>query len=233
MDDYRLQTPEQVDITYIIAGLGYRFAALLIDMVIQTLILVLIIASLYSGLRLTGGISEYYAAWLIVVIAVVYQGYYLILELLLKGRTPGKALMKIRVVRIDGRAADISGLILRNIVRLVDFLPAFYTVGVICMFINKDSRRLGDLAAGTIVIVERKQASLHTIVAEQDSVVNTALSSQEYAVIRDFLARKNKMTAKARWRLAADIAAPLYDRYNASEEEREHPEIFLRKLLHY
>ena len=233
MDDYRLRTPEQVDITYTIAGLGYRFSALLIDMIIQTLILLILIASLGYSSPWEGDFTrELNTALLIVVFAIVYQGYFFIFELLLKGKTPGKALMKIRVVRIDGRAADISGIMLRNIVRLVDFLPAFYAVGMLSMFISKDSRRLGDLAAGTIVIVERKQASLGTILAERNTVVNTALSNQEYAMIRDFFARQDKMTAKARLRLAAAIAAPLYDRLNATEEEKEDPERFLHTVMH-
>ena len=233
MDDYRLHTPEQVDISYTIAGLGYRFMALLIDMILQILILMLLSASLgFSGLWGNGAMRDFNLALFIVVFAIVFQGYFFIFELLLKGKTPGKALMKIRVVRMDGRAADISGIIIRNLVRLVDFLPAFYAVGVISMFINKDSRRLGDLVAGTMVIVERKQASLNMILAEQDAVVNMALSNQEYAVIRDFLARQEKLTAKARTHLAEAIAAPLFDKWNATEEEREDPESFLYRLLH-
>ena len=233
MDDYRLHTPEQVDITYTTAGLGYRFTALLIDTIIQSIILFLLIASMETSFLLFGGSSsDLSIALFIVIFAVVYHGYFFIFELLLKGKTPGKALMKIQVVRIDGRAADVSGIILRNIVRLVDFLPAFYAIGVISMFVNKDSRRLGDLVAGTIVIVERKQNTLNMILAEQDTVVNTALSNQEYAVIRDFFARQGNLTAEARSRLAAAIAAPLYDKWNATDEERANPEKFLRRLLH-
>jgi len=229
LDDYRWHTPEQVDITYTVAGLGSRFLALLIDMIIQGLILWLLIASLLSSLGTAG---EGYLALFIVVCAVVYAGYFFIFELAMKGRTPGKALMKIRVVRMDGRAADTSGILLRNLVRLIDFLPAFYTVGVITMFIHKQSRRLGDLAAGTIVIVERKQTTLNMILAEQRSVVNTALSNQEYTVIRDFFARKNELTKKSRARLATAIAAPLYDHWQATEEERRDPERFLYRVLH-
>ena len=233
MDDYRLHTPEQVAISYTTAGLGYRFAALLIDTTIQIIILFLLITSVATSSIMFGGYgSEPHIALFIVVFALIFQGYFLILELLLKGKTPGKALMKIRVVRIDGRPADVSGIILRNIVRLVDFLPTMYAIGVISMFINKDSRRLGDLVAGTIVIVERKQDSLNAILAEQDTVVNTALSNQEYAVIRDFFARQKNLSAEARSRLAAAIATPLYDKCNATDEERAYPEKFLYRLLH-
>ena len=233
MDDYRLHTPEQVDITYTIAGLGHRFIALVIDTLIQILIIILLTYPLgYAAAFLESTVGDLGYALFIVAFALVYQGYFLIAELMLKGKTPGKAVMKIRVVRIDGRPADVSGIILRNIVRLVDFLPTMYAIGVISMFINKDSRRLGDLAAGTIVIVERKQDSLNTILAEQDRIVNTALSNQEYAVIRDYFARRKNLTAAARSRLAAAIATPLYDKWDATEEERANPEKFLYRLLH-
>jgi len=164
--------------------------------------------------------------------AVVVYGYFFIFELMLKGRTPGKALLKIRVVRMDGRAADVSCILLRNLLRIIDFLPAFYPVGAITMFMHKDSRRLGDLVAGTIVIVERKKDSLNSILAEKDAVVNTALSNQEYAVIRDFFARRNKLDKEARKRLAAAIAAPLYANWDATEAERQDPERFLHRVLY-
>lgn len=232
MDDYRLHTPEQVDITYTVAGLGSRFSALLIDTLIQGLLLLVLFASFLSSLIKDGDLSEGYLALFIIVVSVVVFGYFFIFELLLRGKTPGKALMKIRVVRMDGRAADVPGILLRNLVRLIDFLPACYSVGVITMFIHKESRRLGDLAAGTIVIVERKQDSLTKILAEQDGIVNTALSNQEYAVLRDFFARRQNLTEEARARLALSIASPLYAAWQATEEEKQDPERFLYRVLH-
>ena len=232
MDDYRLHTPEQVDITYTVAGLGSRFSALLIDMIIQSALLFLLISPLASSWVDRWAFVEGYLALFIIVFVIVYYGYFFIFELILHGRTPGKALMKIRVVRTDGRAADTAGILLRNLVRLLDFLPAFYAVGVITIFVHKESRRLGDLAAGTIVIVERKKDSLPSILAEQQSVVNTALSNQEYAVIRDFFARKDSLTKEARARLSSTLAEPLYLKWNATEEEKQDPESFLYRVLY-
>ncbi|MCL1982520.1 MAG: RDD family protein [Clostridiales bacterium] len=229
MDDYRLHTPEQVDIAYTVAGLGSRFSALLIDMVIQAVTLLPLAAPLWDW---SYEVSDAYLALFILASVIILYGYFFIFELLLKGRTPGKVLMKIRVVRTDGRAADVSCILLRNLLRLIDFLPAFYPTGAITMFIHKDSRRLGDIVAGTIVIVERKKESLTSILAERDAVVNTALSNKEFAVIRDFFARRDKLTAEARSRLASAIAAPLYGSCDATEEEKQDPERFLERVLH-
>lgn len=230
MDDYKIKTPEQIDIAYTVAGLGKRFLALAIDTLIQAALLTAIFLSLFSFSD-WDYFTEWYTAIMIIVIAVIIYGYFLLFELLLKGRTPGKAALKIRVVRMDGRAADVPGIVLRNLIRLIDFLPVFYTVGVCCMFINKDSRRLGDLAAGTIVIVEKKKATLGTILTEHSRTPDIPLSNHEYAMVRDFLARKKRLTPEARGRLATEIASPLFERFETPEYQRSDPEKFLEDLL--
>lgn len=237
MDDYKIKTPEQVDIAYTVAGLGTRFLALAIDTLIQSAVLIVLIVSLQMisdwdlAYDFAPDFSEWYIAVMIIVVSLLIYGYPLLFELILKGRTPGKAALKLRVVRVDGRAADVAGIILRNLIRLIDFLPAFYTVGVISMFINKDSRRLGDLVAGTVVIVDKRKATLTTIMAEQSQKQNISLSDREYAMVRDFLARKKRLTPEARGRLAAEIAGPLFERLETPEYQRNDPEGFLENLL--
>ena len=82
----------------------------------------------------------------------VFWGYYMLFELLWSGQTPGKRVAKTRVLRTDGNPARTSEVAVRNLVRIVDFLPALYAIGFIVMFFNRQSRRLGDYAAGTLVI---------------------------------------------------------------------------------
>lgn len=231
MDDYVISTPEQLNLSYTIAGLGTRFLALAVDTLIQIILIIIIFFSLFQLSSWNYEGIESYAALIIVLYALIFHGYYLIFELIMKGRTPGKALMKIRVVRKDGRAADLSALVIRNLIRLIDSLPVFYTVGILCMFINKDSRRLGDLAAGTIVVVDKKRASLGTILSAQTAAHDDRLSDYEIAVIRDFLARRGRLSKKARYNLAARIASPLYERCGTPESQMKEPETFWRTSI--
>jgi hypothetical protein len=93
-------------------------------------------------------------------------GYYIFFEMAWNGQSPGKRMAKLRVICVDGRPVTLPESLVRNLVRLVDFLPGFYGVGVVTMFIQPQSRRLGDLAAGTLVVHERSKtlslASLET-----------------------------------------------------------------------
>lgn len=232
MNDYTVKTPEQVDISYTVAGLGTRFLALVIDLILQYVLLILLILSLVmlSEANVLRNFSEWYIAMIIISVSLISGGYFIFFELLLKGKTPGKAALKLRVVRKDGRAADVSGILIRNIIRMIDFLPFMYAIGMIAIFINKDCRRIGDIVGGTVVIAEGKKASLGAVLALQAKYTN-ALDDHEYAIIRDFIACKKSMTAESRNKLAEELAKPLYDRFDIPQENREAPELFLTDLL--
>ncbi|MEK7327557.1 MAG: RDD family protein, partial [Chloroflexota bacterium] len=98
-------------------------------------------------------------AWLVAIFGLIsfafFWGYYILFEMLWNGQSPGKRWVGLRVIRTDGTPITLTESIIRNLVRLVDFLPAYYGVGVVTMFINEQSRRLGDLAAGTLVVHDR------------------------------------------------------------------------------
>jgi hypothetical protein len=86
---------------------------------------------------------------------VVFWGYYGLFEAYWRGQTPGKRVMKIRVIKDSGRQITLFESLARNLIRVVDYMPGFYLVGLITMLCNKRNKRLGDLAAGTIVVHER------------------------------------------------------------------------------
>ena len=90
-------------------------------------------------------------------------GYYIYFEMVWNGQTPGKRWVGLRTIRADGTPAGASEFIIRNLIRLVDFLPVGYGVGLIVMFIHPQARRLGDLAAGTLVVFDRKPVSLDSV----------------------------------------------------------------------
>jgi len=172
LDMYKLETPESVAVTYDVAGIGSRFLAALIDAIVQTVIVVaLVIVTLViagtSSLTANNTTTGAYVALAVgtLIISVVLLGYYIFFELIWNGQSPGKRSMRLRVIGISGYPVTPFAVLVRNVLRLVDFLPAYYAVGVIAMMANKNARRLGDLAAGTIVIKEGREGTLSSLPA--------------------------------------------------------------------
>jgi uncharacterized RDD family membrane protein YckC len=170
-----ISTPEQVAFQYEMAGIGSRFVASLLDhlilvtgMVLVYCAVVALIPTLGAGAIISGdesGLSGLYflIAVLVLVEFVLFWGYFVLFETVWHGQTPGKRAGKLRVIRRDGQPVHAGEVMVRNLVRIVDFLPGFYGIGLITMFIDKDARRLGDLAAGTIVVREGEQTRLRDV----------------------------------------------------------------------
>jgi uncharacterized RDD family membrane protein YckC len=246
LDDYNIATPEQVNISYQLAGLGTRFLATAIDAAIQAALILILVLAVYIGEAFGASIDtlmsrEWYLALIIVLVALIYYVYFFIFELLLKGRTPGKAALKIRVVRMDGRAADVPGIVIRNLIRIIDYLPIFYIVGAICIFCDKHSRRLGDIVAGTIVVQDQRRATLSGILASQAQAkqsqavlaqtLQMPLNNDEYAIVRDYLARRKQLALSVRKQVARDIAGPICRRLGIPVIQQGDAEAFLESLL--
>jgi uncharacterized RDD family membrane protein YckC len=164
-DQLNIETPEQVDLRFPIAGIGSRFLALLTDSFIQGVALFLMVIAFAlifsSAKKLPGGTapSDTAAKWFIAGIFLfyflLYWGYFSLFEAFWNGQTPGKRLLKIRVIKDSGRQITLFEALARNLIRVVDALPSFYLIGVITMLCNREQKRLGDLVAGTIVVHER------------------------------------------------------------------------------
>ncbi len=217
--DYTIDTPENVSFSYDIAGIGNRFIGALIDSIIVACLVVvlniLLLAVLYWDNAdfmslLEGEDTSWLGGFAIALFAllqfIIFWGYYTLFEFLWNGQTPGKRLVKIRVLRLDGNPIGFVEALLRNLVRPVDFLPSGYALGLVVMFSNEKSRRLGDWAAGTIVVRMRADLSLDALVelagrerqpeaAESSSLLLEfphirQLSMSDYELIREMLARK-------------------------------------------
>lgn len=141
-------TPEHVPIRLVPAGLGSRFLALLTDFVISTALAAM---AAYLLTLIPFGVGQ---ALSITVVFLIKWGYHVYFEVRREGRSPGKRMTRLRVV--DGRGLPITfeQSLLRNIVRVLDFLPVFHGVGGVTCLLDPDRRRLGDLAADTLVIRE-------------------------------------------------------------------------------
>ncbi len=168
-----IDTPENVIFGYDIAGIGSRFLAALVDSIIILILQFLVYITLFFAL---GG-ADYFengdSGWIIAIFSLIafamLWGYYIFFEMLWNGQSPGKRWVGLRVIRADGTPITLAESLVRNLVRLIDFLPVYYGIGVVTMFINEQSRRLGDLAAGTLVV--RDQGSV-TISALEESTTN-------------------------------------------------------------
>ncbi len=173
-----ISTPEQVSFHYEMAGIGSRFVASLLDHLIlgTALLLVICAFSALSTASLLASASgddsglagiNLIRAVVVVVIFLIFWGYFVLFELVWHGQTPGKRAGRLRVIRRDGQPVHAGEVMVRNLVRIVDFLPGFYGIGLVTMFIDKDARRLGDLAAGTIVVREGEQIRLRDVQVAQ------------------------------------------------------------------
>jgi uncharacterized RDD family membrane protein YckC len=199
----RTVTPEAVAIEHDVAGLGSRLMALLTDSLIQfSAILILILA--FNAIGADEGTAG--SVMLLVLVFPLFEG-------LWNGRTPGKRLQRLRVVRTDGQPVTWAPVLVRNALRLVDILPTYYMAGAITILLTKRSQRLGDLAAGTIVVRERPlptPISMGPVGWSQGippPPIDTAgLTEREYDLIRSFLERRARLRPEARAALAAEVA---------------------------
>lgn len=142
---------------------------------------------------------------------LLFDGYFIIFEWLWSGRTPGKRLIGIRVVRDGGFALDFTSSVIRNAIRILEFALGFYAISALATLLSPRNRRLGDMAAGTIVVrdarFERAAAPpLAEHDADDDPLVRD-LGAPERELVRRYAARRAALGRTARAAVAADIAA--------------------------
>jgi len=193
-DQLNIDTPEQVELQFNIAGVGSRFVAALVDYLIQAVCLFL---EFLFFVFLSAGTSDSHSSpgwsgmdtatkWVIALIIFLnfafFTGYFILFEAYWRGQTPGKKLMKLRVIKDSGRQITFFESLARNVIRIIDLLPNWYLVGVITMLCNKGNKRLGDLAAGTLVIHERldEQSILHQSSNRLITAAPSAAASQPW-----------------------------------------------------
>lgn len=210
----RIETPEHVELGYDLADLGSRYLALILDTVILLLGMLLLAvgaASVFGAFQLGTLVQSAGMAVLILVGFASLWGYFTLFEGLAGGRTPGKRLTGIRVIHQGGYPVTLRAAVVRNLIRAVDLQPFFtWMVGGAVMVLTPRTQRLGDIAAGTIVVRDRSGGGL----PEREALASAALgspvlSTQEYEVLSGYVARRGDLERSARVRLAASLAATL------------------------
>ena len=210
-----VRTGEAVAIRYELAGLGSRFLAVTVDLIAQvTIILALAIGvglaapALGKAVPVAGkNVSAWGIALLVAVLFSVFFGWFIVFETWWSGRTPGKRALGLRVLRDGGFPIDAGAAVIRNLVRIVEVALGFYTLSAISALVSKENKRLGDFAAGTIVVRDRADA-----IPDLDAYLSrparsdTGLADPDRVLIERFLARRPTLDPQARVRLAARIA---------------------------
>jgi uncharacterized RDD family membrane protein YckC len=218
--EYSVLTPERVSLQYDIAGIGSRGAAAIVDTLIQFVsVLVLALGSFAAGVvgALFGirgtALGVLMFALFAFALFVIMAGYFMLFEILWNGQTPGKRLVGVRVMRENGYPIRPVDSVIRNLVRIVDWLPGLYGLGVLTMLLNKRSKRLGDFASGTIVIREGARGAAAAMMPTTSTSRGYALSNSDATLVRDFLSRRATMNLGARADLALRLATTLAARY--------------------
>jgi uncharacterized RDD family membrane protein YckC len=210
-----VSTPEGIELDVVLAGLGSRFIARLIDSSIQ---LAIILALTFGALVVGSGDWNGFVVGGVVALTFLVVFFYDVPFEVLAGRTPGKAALGLRVIRRDGGGIDFLTSAVRNLVRIVDFLPIFYLVGSVTIIASQHGQRLGDLAAGTFVSRERfggralDQQVAAPVSVPLDQVLGwdvSAVDANELEVLRHFLDRRLTLT----WPIRSYFADQLVQRF--------------------
>ena len=240
-----------------LAGIGSRFIAVLVDTLLWFigLFLLILLFSLFApALAAFNKISAQWAFAIVLFLVFLFNwGYFTLFEAFWNGRTPGKKIAKIRVIQRSGRPIGLFESMARNFIRYIDQIPSFYAVGVITMFVTRQHQRLGDLAAGTLVVQDREQeaplwaesgsrtftaasftpqvspSEPHTRVALPSTGISR-LSTSDLEVLEGFFARRLDMPLDVRQKLADRIAAAIIAKSGLEQPETVSTETFLEAV---
>ncbi len=228
-------TPEAVALELDTAGAGSRMVAALVDALLQFGLL-LIVGIALAGLGLMGVEGWVIATVAVAALFIVLWGYYIFFEITWRGSTPGKKRMGLKVVGTNGQPITWVQAVVRNLLRIVDFLPSSYGLGVVLVLVTPRSQRLGDLAAGTVVMRERKAPPPVEIVfsrptGEESGLDAAGLSHRDYELVRSFLMRRESLDVGPRRKVAAQLSGRLRRITSGEAVFESDDEAFLEALV--
>ena len=220
-----VRTPESIAFYYELAGLGSRFLAVAIDLVLQSLTFIALAllaawaspatASLAKAIGLSETALSAIEIGVVVIFAfLIYFGYFIAFETLWNGQTPGKRAIGIRVVRDGGYPLNFMDAVIRNLIRVIEAALA-YLPSIVSAVISAQNKRLGDLAAGTIVVRDRafevpdpaKWVGGDTPDRARESLAGIeSLTDDEFALAERYVARSHMLEPQAAWEIAKRIA---------------------------
>ena len=217
---------------YDLAGVGTRGSAAIVDAFVSGLMVFgLTILAVQIGARLPPSLALQLAGVAALAILTSWVMYFVLLEWLWNGQTVGKRRAGLRVIGPDGEPARFTAVLIRNLLRIVDFLPAWYALGIVMIVVSSRSQRLGDLAAGTYVVrapqprldwhslrtLEPSRRSSgaalagapHPELGQTSGQISGRISGESQRLVREFVSRESTLAPADRTKLAALIAGPL------------------------
>ncbi len=217
--EYTIDTPEQLKIKIKLAGLTRRVIASFIDTLISYLMIITLlsmlllvidkskIAIMLSTALHSNNLSEFFTAVLAVIMPfIIIFGYYIFFEYILNGQTPGKKILKLRVLQDDGRPVSFTTVLIRNLLRTVDM--GFGFIGIILIMLNPNQKRLGDLAGNSIVVFEETGELTLPHQSNSLSLANVNLLTQnDYKILEAYLTRCKNFTPQARNEIGLKLKA--------------------------
>ncbi len=251
-----IETPERVPLHFALASIGNRFLACAIDHAIQTLTLALIVVAsiiVADFSTIEGAFSsapKWVYAVMVLLLFLIFSGYFAFFEWLWSGQTPGKRRLKLRVIREDGRPITFWEASVRNLLRTFDMMPApFYSIGLISVFATHRDQRVGDMVAGTVVVREREAEAPEFAKVFATPVSDPALrrsfkpvdfsgslnslTESEIQVVETFLRRRWDLADVPRqwmaWRVTLPVLYKIRPTYDLATFTYEG---FLEELLH-
>ncbi|MFQ4145449.1 RDD family protein [Chlorogloeopsis sp. ULAP02] len=244
----KYQTPESVELEFVLAGIGSRAWALLIDYHVLALIFITFISAwLFISVQLIDWLTNIFSSekvgiWLYAIALLVnyfiYTGYFVFFETIWQGQTPGKRIAKIRVLKDNGSPIGLQQAALRALLRPIDdtlFLGTFFII------FGRREKRVGDWIAGTIVIQAQPPSisTTFTISEQAKSICQelletanlSAMLPDDFAVIREYLLRRKGMSQKGRESVALQLAKQVKSIINLEKlPEAINPDIFLEAI---
>ncbi|MBX3287638.1 MAG: RDD family protein [Actinobacteria bacterium] len=227
---------EGIDLDLVLAGVGSRGAAVIVDLLLQALALLVVAAAAGAAGRLSSAVVA-------VAAFVVVFAYPTVAEAFAGGRTVGKALLGIAVVADDGTPVTFLSAAIRNVLRFVDSLPGVYLVGIVAVVATSRNQRVGDLAAGTLVVHRPRRAPASDLggrgfgpatggpsPAEMAGWDVSAVTADEVAALRSFLGRRGSLDPMRRAELAQALAFQILPKVAGVPLEGG-PEVFLERVV--
>jgi uncharacterized RDD family membrane protein YckC len=205
-DQVSVQSATGVDLTLSIAGPGNRSYAFVIDWHIRLLLCGawLLLAGVVLNLSLNPKSQD--ALLSLLPAAVIYFLYHPILEVAMRGRTPGKRMAGLRIVHRSGGAPGTAALLIRNVFRLIDGLPVFYVVGLVSCFVTANRVRIGDMAAGTLLVLD-DTAAVKSLARLETLAAASSLPLDALELVDQILERWPSLESPNRMQIARSLLA--------------------------
>ncbi len=228
-----IETPENISFQYELAGPGTRMVAYLFDFLILMVMMAAIGGVAGWFMSNWGADADFLLAAAIAFVSIAFMlgGYFILFESIMNGQTPGKRLLRIRVLQDNGTPVEFTSIVLRNIFRIVDCMfPFQYAIGTLSLIFSKETQRFGDHLAGTVVVKEAKTQSAKNFIYK-DKPVFTGFKQdlfaepEEFNFLMEYISIYKDLKTADRNRISVKLIRPLIERNKLNL----HPE--LRSLV--